>query len=209
MTDTLPEGLIYIGDPMCSWCWGFAPVVKEVQKAFPELGLHIMVGGLRPDEAAQPLDGELRSYLQETWAEVARQTGQPFDMAFLQRDGFIYDTGPACRAIVAMRHEYPELAWPLFHWLQERFYAQGGDITTVDYALAFLRERGLEAEAWRQRILSDELMDETRAEYQQVRSLGVRSFPTLLLKREGEVHVAAPGTQSFERVRERISSLLA
>ncbi|MDB5418474.1 MAG: dithiol-disulfide isomerase, partial [Phenylobacterium sp.] len=25
--------LIYFADPMCSWCYGFSPVIEEIRKA--------------------------------------------------------------------------------------------------------------------------------------------------------------------------------
>jgi len=39
--------LIYIGDPMCSWCYGFGKELSEVMQSLPELRLEIVVGGLR------------------------------------------------------------------------------------------------------------------------------------------------------------------
>ena len=42
--------LIYIGDPMCSWCWGSSDVVKEARASALEKGIQFsaIVGGLRP-----------------------------------------------------------------------------------------------------------------------------------------------------------------
>ena len=28
--------LYYVADPMCSWCWGFQPVLEKVKEAVPE-----------------------------------------------------------------------------------------------------------------------------------------------------------------------------
>ena len=40
--------LLYIADPMCSWCYGFAPVIEAIAAHFGErLPVRIMVGGLR------------------------------------------------------------------------------------------------------------------------------------------------------------------
>nr|MBA3324286.1 DsbA family protein [Paracoccaceae bacterium] len=41
--------LLYVADPMCSWCWGFAPVIADIRAAFRDrLPLHLVMGGLRP-----------------------------------------------------------------------------------------------------------------------------------------------------------------
>ena len=40
--------LIYVADPMCSWCYGFAPVIAAIADAFRErLPISLLLGGLR------------------------------------------------------------------------------------------------------------------------------------------------------------------
>ena len=41
--------LLYVMDPMCSWCWGFAPVAEALVKQAQAVGveMHLVVGGLR------------------------------------------------------------------------------------------------------------------------------------------------------------------
>ena len=51
-----------------------------------------------------------KDYIRNAWTQVNGATGQPFDFAFLERDGFVYDTEPACRAVVTVRRMMPKLA---------------------------------------------------------------------------------------------------
>jgi putative protein-disulfide isomerase len=46
--------LIYVMDPMCSWCWGFAPVADALVQQARAAGvpLHLVMGGLRSEGAA-------------------------------------------------------------------------------------------------------------------------------------------------------------
>ncbi|MCZ6504367.1 MAG: DsbA family protein, partial [Actinobacteria bacterium] len=77
--------LIYVGDPMCSWCWGFAPEIESLADEYP---VEVVVGGLRPGPSAQPLDDRMAASLRHHWVEVSERTNQPFDTAFLgRRDG--------------------------------------------------------------------------------------------------------------------------
>ena len=39
--------LIYIGDPMCSWCYGFGKELSALLERLPDLQLEIVVGGVR------------------------------------------------------------------------------------------------------------------------------------------------------------------
>ena len=41
--------IIYVGDPMCSWCYGFAPVYREIKETFAnQTDSMMLMGGLRP-----------------------------------------------------------------------------------------------------------------------------------------------------------------
>ena len=41
---------IYFADPMCSWCWGFAPVIEQtLRRRYGEaIPVRLVLGGLRP-----------------------------------------------------------------------------------------------------------------------------------------------------------------
>ena len=41
--------LVYVMDPMCSWCWGFAPVVEALAGQARQAGvaMHLVAGGLQ------------------------------------------------------------------------------------------------------------------------------------------------------------------
>jgi|TARA_B110000037_G_scaffold146884_1_gene165944 putative protein-disulfide isomerase len=46
--ETKPQ-LIYVGDPMCSWCYGFSDELIEIAQAFKNnVYFKIIVGGLKP-----------------------------------------------------------------------------------------------------------------------------------------------------------------
>ena len=87
--------LIYIADPMCSWCWGFAPTIESISQRFGEsLPIRLMMGGLRPG-TTKPLDQAGRRTIREHWEHVREASGQPFDFRFFEREDFVYDTEPA------------------------------------------------------------------------------------------------------------------
>ena len=85
---------------MCSWCYGFAPVIAALAERFEDrLPLQIVMGGLRAGNA-EPMRAEDKDYIRGAWTQVDAATGQPFDMSFFDRESFVYDTEPACRAVV-------------------------------------------------------------------------------------------------------------
>ena len=84
--------LIYVGDPMCSWCYGFGVPLGQLLERFPEVPVQLVLGGLRAYNT-QVMDTALKDKLRNAWAGVAQRSGQPFSQALFEREDFIYDTG--------------------------------------------------------------------------------------------------------------------
>jgi putative protein-disulfide isomerase len=180
--------LVYIGDPLCSWCWGFAPSLRLAREAFAsKLRFTILVGGLRTGDAAHPLGEPLRGYLRQAWREVEKRSGQPFDFAFLDRDGFLYDTEPACRAVVTARRLRPDtfFAFDYNETLQDAFYRRGMDPTAMQTFLDVASELGLDQGEFRRTFEDLDTLRETRSDFEAARSLGAAGFPTTLLRLAG------------------------
>lgn len=187
-TPTAPSAreIIYVGDPMCSWCWGIAPALDEVRRRRPDLPLQVMAGGLRPGPAAREVDDELAQFLGEHWDEVSRRTGQPFARAVLSRRDWSYDTEPGCRAVVTMRALDADRAWPLFKRLQMAFYAQGELLGEDPEAYReYVEDVGGDADAFVDAFVSDSAKEATTHDFATVQRWGITGFPTIIA-REGE-----------------------
>jgi len=178
---------VYVGDPMCSWCWGFAPVLERMQAVY-EIPIRVVVGGLRPGPEAEVLDDRLERVLTDHWDQVAEASGQPFDDKFLgRRDGWRYNTELPATAVVAMR-SLDEQATLAFHTrLQRAFYAESVDITDPGVYPALLEGFAVDPEEFAQRLDSEEMRGRAWADFAEARSLGVTGFPALLVS-DGESH---------------------
>lgn len=183
--------LLYIADPMCSWCYGFAPSLAAARARWPALPLQLLMGGLRP--AGEPLDAHLRASIQHHWAQVAERSGQPFSPLGLEREGWLYTTEPACRAVVTVREHWPEHAPGVFHAIQCAFYAQGQDVTDGDTLRALAQASGVDGQAFQRHFASAASAEVTARDFASAQRLGVRGFPTLLALRAGQAHTVAPG----------------
>jgi putative protein-disulfide isomerase len=172
--------MIYIADPMCSWCYGFQPVISALAERFEaELPLRLMMGGLRAgnQEAMGAADQE---YVRQAWTRVGAATGQPFDMSFFSRQGFTYDTEPACRAVVTVRRMQPGLALPFMARIQQAFYAENRDMTAPEEIAGVAEEAGLVREDFACAFAAPETRNETFRDFLTAQELGIRGFPTLI-----------------------------
>ncbi len=174
--------LIYFADPMCSWCYGFWPVISAVRAAFGDtLPVRVVMGGLRPGTTeVMPEVAKVR--LRGHWAEVAAASGQPFSEAAMAGEGFVYDTDPAARAVVVIRRERPDLALDYLGALQLAFYREGRDITREDVLREILGEivPGADLNAFGLNWSSEDAKSETWADYAVSQKSGITGFPTLV-----------------------------
>lgn len=183
MTEPAPntrKHLVYFADPMCSWCWGFAPVIDGLARHFGErLPIALMMGGLRPGTRKAMTDKD-KAYVRGHWEHVHKASGQPFDFSFFERDGFVYDTEPAARAVVAMRRIDPERTIPYFTRIQRAFYAEGRDVTDATTLAEIAGECGADPGRHAAEFCSDAARAETARDFFTTKEVGVKGFPTLI-----------------------------
>jgi len=172
--------LVYFADPMCSWCYGFAPIIREIADHFGEkLPIELVMGGLRAGNTT-PMREKDREYIRGAWAKVNEATGQPFDLSFFEREEFTYDTEPACRAVVTMRLLNPRLALPYLTEVASAFYAENRDVTTPEVLSDIAAEMGLDRDKFEEELLSAEARNATFKDFLTAQELGIRGFPTLI-----------------------------
>lgn len=198
--------LLYFANPMCSWCWGFSPVVMALQARRERYGLTVATGPLGAS-ANRPMRDKDKAAVREHWQHVEELTGQPFDRSFFERERFVYDTEPACRALALLRSSYPALAPVFLQRLQERFYAHNDDITDPDRLAAIAGEFGQDPASFREELDDPRLAESVAAEWRQTASMGVTGYPMLLALDNGKAHVLAIGCQTLAHVEAQLSGI--
>jgi putative protein-disulfide isomerase len=208
--------LVYVGDPMCSWCYGFGKEMTALMHMHPELELEIVAGGVRAG-ATDILDDAGKAFRLGHWERVQASSGLPFNReAFLARKNFVYDTEPVCRAVVAARKLAPEAdLLSVFRALQNAFYVDGLD-TTDGHVLSEVASAALDGTAhpidaatfhatWE----AEATIAETQADFRRARAMGVNSFPALLFDTGDGMAVVSPGYAHAPALDARLRVLLA
>ncbi|MCW3148968.1 DsbA family protein [Stutzerimonas stutzeri] len=190
--------LIYVMDPMCSWCWGFAPVLQVLaeQARVSDVPLTLVVGGLRREHAAMDQAGRVRTL--SYWQAVHEATGQPFNFDAGLPEGLVYDTEPACRALVAARSLEPSCVWPLAQLIQQAFYAEGRDVTLPAQLVELAEAAGIPRIEFAECFDSPDCRTATAGDFAWAQNLGIAGFPTLLAQRHGQLALLTNGYQPQE-----------
>ena len=193
--------LIYFADPMCSWCYGFAPVIERVRAEYgAAFGVSLVMGGLRPGPSA-PMQVAGLASVREHWEHVAAASGQPFDLRFFERPSFVYDTEPASRAVVCARRMAPARDFEMLGALQRAFYADGRDVTSSDVLCDVAHELGFDRADFAAQLASDALRRLTARDFSIAQAVGMTGFPALVAGgADGTLTALVIGYQDFEVV---------
>lgn len=193
--------VIYVGDPMCTWCWGIAGEFTRFRKEFDgKIEFKLVMGGIRALENAIPLE-TLKVNLRNSWKNAAQETGQPFNMDFFDREDFFYDSEPACRAVVTVREMDSEKAFAFKEKLESAFYRDNQDPTIIETYIPILEELALSVGEFREKFGSEEMKQKTIEDFELSDTLDVRGFPTLLVSDGVESVFFCKGYATMEQMR--------
>jgi putative protein-disulfide isomerase len=201
--------LIYVGDPMCSWCWGISPDLIKLRDRFKkdDIAFRIVVGGLRPGGGDQ-WDTQLKETLKHHWDQVKQRSGQSFGYRLFELESFDYNTEPSCRAVVAVRTLLTNTEMEFFSEIQRKFYVDSEDPGTLDFYRSICDIFNVDYAKFTERFESESVKGETVEEFNLSRRWGVQGYPTVLLSHNNRLHHIANGYSSYEKMRDSVQELI-
>lgn len=194
----MDKELIYIADPMCSWCWGFSPVMEHVSELIRgKAALRILPGGLRVD-SRQPLsEFEVRDIMHH-WQEVASRSGQPFDFSHPLDTEFVYNTEPSCRALSLMIRLKPLCGLDYLRSLQQAFYVGRRDLKDPEVLADYAQSFGVARADFLARFDTQEAVEALGEDIHFVRRCGIEGYPAVLLRSGQRLQRLTIGYQPYE-----------
>jgi putative protein-disulfide isomerase len=205
--------LIYVADPMCSWCYGFGRTISELLAEpgdLQPLQLALVMGGLRP-YTTEPLTPARTEEILEHWQHVQEASGLPFVAAphtALHEAGFTYDTEPASRATVTVRTLWPQHTWRYFKAVQAAFYGEGKNVTQATVLADVAEAVGLPRADFAKTFASTALREATAKDFAQSQAWGITGFPAVITQKGDALHLVCRGYTPVANLRAQITALL-
>ncbi len=203
--------LFYIGDPMCSWCYGMEDVLKDVQKysSLNNIKFQTILGGLR--SSGQVLwDDNFKSFLKNEWTKISATTGKSFSFSIFDLKNYDYDTTPACKAVLIAKilsKNNQKIVLEFFSKIQNKFYALSQDSKNLEFYKTICEELKLDFKEF-SKLFEDDLIDKNlKDEFTFARSLS-SSFPSLIFVNENSKIAISIGYSNFETVKSRLDNLI-
>ena len=192
---------------MCSWCWGFSPVIQQLQTNYGANKIRLVLTPFRVD-TTEPMDDALRNYVLGQWHKVQQVTGQAFDFRFAMPDDFIYNTTLVCLSIKALSKQLVAQEIEYMRVLQQAYYTENQNLTSEAVLLNLVQQFDLDIESFKQDLFDQQTRVELDEDFALCQQLAVQSYPTLMLYQQSDYHLIAKGYLPFQEVNQKIESLL-
>jgi len=182
--------LSYVYDPMCSWCWAFKNVWQEILAKLPaDIEVRYLLGGLAADsDQVMPL--AMQQSIKGYWQQIQQQLpSTEFNYAFWDECEPRRSTYPACRAVIAARAQNPQAESAMLLAIQQAYYLQAKNPSNDDVLIECAKSIGLDEVAFAESLAQAQTQQTLLTELRYVRSIGVNSFPSLVLEQEGQLQL--------------------
>jgi putative protein-disulfide isomerase len=181
--------LHYIYDPLCGWCYGAAPLLREARRHLPVIA---HAGGMMAGSRRQAVTPQLRAYVMAHDRRIAALTGQSFGDAYF--DGLlcdpqaVFDSGPPIAAILAAEQAAGR-GLDMLARLQTAHYVEGRRIAERSVLLAMAADLGIAAGPFAAALANAEgtaVNDHIRMTQRLMDECGASGFPSFLFVAEGK-----------------------
>lgn len=200
--------VIFVSDPLCSWCWAMAPHVRDTISALADrVQFDLLLGGINVG-GDQPVGDRGRRRFAELWPRVTETTGQTFSHR-LPEGNFVYNSLRACIGVEAMRQLTGKPPFEYLHQLQARFFVQAEDITCPDVLADAAAERGVDRAQFLGRLADDTLPWAVQEQFVESKRYGTNALPSVLVDSDAGRRLFAGGWVSAPQLVSDIEAWLA
>jgi putative protein-disulfide isomerase len=181
--------LIYVHDPMCSWCWGFEPTRQKFFNAVSDrFEIRRLVGGLAPD-SQEPMPMAMQASLQQTWQRIEQVIpGTSFNYAFWRDCAPRRSTYPGNRAVIAARQQGDRFDEAMTARIQLAYYQEARNPSDDETLIDLADDIGLDVDAFSGSLKSAATQQLLVDEINSARSMNMDSFPSLMIERDDGLH---------------------
>jgi len=181
--------LYYIHDPMCSWCYGFKPVLKSLTKKLKDIiPIEYYLGGLAEDTEITMSDS-MRESIQSNWKRIEETIPSiSFNYQFWEVCTPKRSTYASCRAVIAAKRQHQDYEHAMIDAIQQAYYVNARNPSDYNVLYELANETGLNQQQFISDIHSSEVNNNLMQQILFCRKIGVESLPSLFVFSNNNYH---------------------
>jgi putative protein-disulfide isomerase len=203
--------LYYVTDPICSHCWALEPVLRKFVDQYGRyFNMHTLMGGLLEKwdgfaDASNGISGP--ADVAGHWREVGEHSRMPID-GTVWYDNPIESSFIPSRVYKVIQEKNSDLANAFLRRAREELFAFNKNIAQDEVLIHIVNQVGLDGEAIIHESKLPEANTSLHEDFQLVRDLGVRGFPTIVMVNEEQKGVRIVGARTLEDYTNALQQLL-
>lgn len=195
------DQILYFFDPLCGWCYGFSKTMLEFYEQHKDkFTFQAIPGGMITGSRVAPYRN-MEQYIRGARTRLEEVTGSRLSESYIENvvsSNILMNSEPPCRALVAFRTFKPKETLPFAHALKQKHFMSGCDYNDVTLYGELAEEFGVAKDHFFERFHEDQLKSETHQEFARVNHIGVRGFPTVLLKSAEQYFMITNGFSTLD-----------
>lgn len=201
--------LIYVHDPMCSWCFGFSGTLKNLLNQLPaDIEVKRLLGGLAPD-SNEPMPDATRNMVRQNWQRIEQAIpGVQFNYDFWENCEPRRATYPACRAVIAARQQGETFDVLMTQQIQQAYYQHARNPSDESTLIELATEIGLDQQTFSDDLANNATQQALLKEINQSRALGVNGFPSLVMECNGRYELIRTNYTNADPMLNQIRAIL-
>lgn len=195
---------------MCSWCWGFHPVLRILEQGLNnKVSMQYVLGGLATDSQV-PMPDEMQHFLQQTWRTIEKKIPSThFNFDFWTQCQPRRSTYPACRAVIAAKKQDITSEQAIINEIQKAYYLNAKNPSDDDILIEIANNLALDKEIFKNDLNSEETKNVLSQEIKLSQQLGVQGFPSLVFENKKDRTLLRIDYNNAENIIEQIDELIA
>jgi len=195
--------LYYVTDPICSHCWALEPVFRRfVEQYGGYFNFHTVMGGLLEKWHNGPIDPANGIHkpadVAVHWREVGEYLRMPID-GTLMIDNPVQSSYPPSRVFKVIQKKHSDAtALEYLRRTREALFAFNHNISELSVMIEIVNALGLDGVAIVNEAEQPSGQQLLQEDFDLVRSLGVRGFPTIIMTNEENKGVKIVGSRPLE-----------
>jgi putative protein-disulfide isomerase len=204
--------LYYIYDPLCGWCYGFSPVIRQVAEQYKQqFQVEVISGGMVLNDRVGPLR-EIAPYIRDAYKRVEEMTGVTFGPKYLEDllgpGDAILNSWPASLAMTVFKSYAPQHSVEYASALQKAIYFDGISSEDLSYFGQLAVQFGIDPAAFMLKTQDESYHYATKQDFQLASDMQVTGFPAVILFHKEEYFLLAKGYTDLKTLTERIDRVL-
>ncbi len=201
------QTLLYIHDPMCSWCWGYKATFEKLTELLPNsIHVQFVTGGLAADNN-ETMPEDMQTSIQNTWKRIEETIPNvKFNFNFWKICKPRRSTYSACRAVIVAASVDKEQA--MIEVIQKAYYQQAKNPSDYEILYSLAEEIRIDRNKFIKQIHSDHTECILQNNIEFCRSIGAESFPALYFYESGHYHPIVLDYNNADITLEHINSYI-